>query len=552
MFARTYVNALMAALFLTALIAIPDMMIYVGIYTLGLGIPVMFAATALVYLICLLPMAICWNSANLRVASSVISVCLVAAVALIPFYNSKGEATTIAATVAQHDHIETMAGRPRSIEIAANDCQRECRHLLLSRQVDWIRIRTAIARSGGRTKFESTMYRMDTSACVSEGGDGDKAGCVVIVADGQQPAELFVGIEAHKFDNTATSGWTPQQLTRVLTIVQHNENAEVELYRRSESTIAVISPPLAILPAIKDWHSNGFEFGRMLQVFNEVSLQHGLEAIGFSFEGFKASAPGQHKRKDDKKPSPALAAAVSSVLKLDTTQPFNRQQIEIIRQWLDQMSSYVRHHRDVSFSEAEKSILRDIIDSRGIEDNIWVSHLLSLNKPLAREMIPVILTALETPGAPSFVASSATAAFRVMDTVDLAPFADRIIAIWETKSSERNRILLGDIGRLGRNPVPILGPVRDGKFVKSSILAMYCASDLQWSPQILSVMRDYMPTMRDSDRNIRDDQRALERVMDKHGGQIALKAFYAQRFPDRLKLLESRKQHKRKMSPNCQ
>ena len=140
---RMYLIVLAALAALTVLMAGRDVALIVALGTMGIAFPFVFAATGLIYGLCVAPSVVLWPAGGrVRGAGIVATIVLVVFTALAPYYLGQYAADAAAAALRASDHLPTEPVGASTLEIrrAAESydgtytdqrgCGTECRTLL--------------------------------------------------------------------------------------------------------------------------------------------------------------------------------------------------------------------------------------------------------------------------------------------------------------------------------------------------------------------------------------------------------------------------------------
>ena len=203
---RIYLIVLAALAALTILMAGQDVGLIVLFGTMGIGFPLVFAATGLIYGLCAAPLVVFWPAGGrARGAGVAATVVLIGFAALAPHYLGQYAATAAAAVLRASDHMPREQVGASTLEIRRpaesydatfadrRPCGIECRTLLSTGQVRWVRV-VEVKQYTAQTVISSTFHRaLHGKDCAAPGGDlNDSAVCVVDVADPGDPANLVI------------------------------------------------------------------------------------------------------------------------------------------------------------------------------------------------------------------------------------------------------------------------------------------------------------------------------------------------------------------------
>jgi hypothetical protein len=569
---RIYFIMFVSLAVISAIVSIKNVAVAVVMLSFGLALPLLFAQSALIYLLCLLPAFASWPSRGTRFLGLGVSLALCLLVAVFPGILSRHEAKAIAEAASTSDRKVDGPVQARSMEIlrpavfdpnngaspfSSEPCPPECRYLLVSGQMDWIRINMTVTHWNGRGKNKteqqaSTFVAASGSECDPEHKDapGDRR-CVLIGADNNAVAALRTVITQSVLKPGAGTLLTEQRAMRRISLTGLREGRQAVLHQSTESVIARTTMPFLVAPDFRyGMESEGFEIMRSVRRYNEISLRGALEDAGYDFTNVEQVVDQPRSYNDNRPPSDNLTLEVVSILDLPGTQPFNQHQMDSINRWVTQARGFASKRSPVPLTPVARTILERLITDRRVQFVSFIDQALARNPDFLAEIIPVILTELETVGMPRDVLKSAARVLADLDTATLAPYAARIIAIRRNKFPSGYDPLSRTAGKLGLNPVPLLALSLDDKdYVQK--LSAFCHADKAWSQDILAATFAYLEGIDPRDRALRDKLDGIESALMRHGGWERLAPIYASRFPGRLDRMEARERRLRRYPDRC-
>jgi len=507
---RAYFTLIAVLIALTALMAVQDVAILVILFTFGLGMPLIFAGTALILAVCGLPLAWSWSgTASERALGAALTALAAAFVTVGPGHLAAQHVETERARLAEHDHAPATPVTAASVEIRrpANNydhtfadqqtCGFECRALLLKGEVQWVRI---VMRDGGRNaKGESTtryVVKRGSACAVPGGGTGGSSTCVVMAPDTSEPAELVVTFhkpERIEAKNRALDLVRWRDIRRVTAVLQRNGSSE-EILKRTGMRVDIPSTPAIIGPRTSGMSSRGIDFLRREIRSQHLTLTQTLAALGYQLDQGGAAIEQAKPRKRDWRDGidEDMTRDLMAVLALPQTQPFDPEQAKPVSTWLT-------HARQINEWTPELiEMLRRILHDRRIRRPTSFDQVFERQRPVTEALMPDVLTLLESQGIGQDYTPERQAAytFHRLDPALLSPHAPRIVPLIRRDTALRG-ILTPAAGRLGIDPTPFLLPFKDdldprGRSPHAQGLARVrgaCLSEARWWPHLIPALR---------------------------------------------------------------
>lgn len=503
---RAYTTFMVITGVFALLFAVPGVAILLVYVTLGLALPLMFVQTLFVYGACFYPLVAGFGGS--RMVGGAITMGAIAALAFLPGILGQGQAQRIAAEVMADDLRPSEPVAFRSLEIrrkpsdyadlfADNEaCGLECRSLLLTGKVDWVRVVMLTgrpARRGAGQPSTSTFYRSGTlleCAVPMSGKAPASSSCVLMSADTGGPADLVIEFsQAYRSDikaATKTSFMRFKTMRRVEARVLRAGRRET-VYRQSETESAVAFTPSVIAPEINSLRSSGFEFQKSKQRINQISLTRALEAVGTGVKSVPGADP-KSKRPDSWKDgiTPAMTRDILSVLDLPGSEPFNQQQGQVISSWM-------MHARAIDDWTPELlGVLRRIVGDPRVRNASFFGQIFARNVEVTKALMPDVLARMEAEefGSDNTPARQAAYAFVRIDPHLLARHRDRIIAL-ARKPGRTGDIVMKAVGRLGVDPLHYLLPFEAdfNAFKNYPRVSGACYAENKWAAGLIPALR---------------------------------------------------------------
>lgn len=491
---------------LSVLLAASNVATLVIWVTFGLGFPLLLVQSVFAYGLCLFPL-IAWRN-NAPTLGAVVSVCAIAALAFLPSQFAKGYANQIVEEVTADDFRPERPVSFRSLEIrrepdnydnlfADNEpCGLECRSLLLTGKVDWVRVvmRTGKrARRGVPEETRSTFYRPGTVFdCAAPGASSEARhqGCVLMSADPGSLADLVVSFEEGRskdLKSTAESAFHRfTKWRRVEASVRQNGRLS-PVYRQTDAEMNLAFMPSVIAPEFRGINSSGFSIQKSKTRLRPITLDAALKAVGSDVANVPGADPKENKPTSWKDGiTPALTRDALSVLDLPGVEPFNAEQEKVISKWL----MHARATKD--WSPEIMGILRRIVRDPRVRNASFFGQIFERNVEVTRALLPDVLDRMEAEefGSDNTAARQAAYSFVRIDPQLLAPYRDRIIAL-ARKGGRTGDIAMQAVGRLGVDPLPHLLPFEAdfNAFRNFPRVSGACYAEMKWAPRLIAELR---------------------------------------------------------------
>lgn len=519
---KLYRRILIGSLVLTLIMAVKDIALAVLMMTLGLALPLVFAATVLVYTVCAYPAVALWNEGpSARAGGLLGSVAMIALVALTPSLLGQWQASRIARAWQTHDVKPSAPAAARTIEIrrpiesydktfSGNEaCGSECRRVLSSGRIEWIRVVMGTAQRRDSENRTTLHVARRGSACEVPGGSAmsPEQVCIIQVADSQEAADLVIDFQAGPASfKPSQTGFVELRAPR--TVVART-GTDIIL-RQTEVRVARPYRPLIVGPRIQGMSSSGAEIQKRLETYNQITLAGIIEKLGLplgdeSTPGVRPVTPRDWRQPLDD----TMTRELLAVLDLPTPGRFGTDQMRVVSQW-------VMHARSVKEWTPELiGTLRRMLHDQRIEGGTFFDQIFERNPAVTTALMPDVLQVLEQRNTELHtMARSAAWAFVRIDPAFYQPHTDEILRLI-SKGGRSAEPLTGVVGRLGIDPTPYLLPLGGGpnrNDMRARIRGS-CMADKQWAPILIPALRDELPALSGARGGMRDQRQALLRAL---------------------------------------
>ena len=331
------------------LLAIPNIAAVLMMATLGLGLPLLGAGAVFLYGLAALGGARLFGRTGRRSLRLLGGGLAVLAVAVAPGAMSQWQARVLEQKLRAADVARMLQPLAKTVELRepfisvlpsapfeTEPCGRECRALLMSGEVEWVRI----IRQATQADLESaTRFRMAAGAAcpAAEAGQGAEARCVLVAPDNRARAELivdatFLGRAAFADDRSSAPLAPNVRYGRRLTATM--QGAHDPVFARTEASADVVTIPFLVWPSSRGMSSGGYEIWRVRQTIAPLSLAQMFGALGYarSMELAKTLSQGSANIHDP--PAPEVVNRAVSALDLPANVAFNRTHLEFVNRWI--------------------------------------------------------------------------------------------------------------------------------------------------------------------------------------------------------------------------
>jgi hypothetical protein len=533
-FMRLYGVLVVVLVALTALMAQSDIATIVLFMTSGLGVPLVFGATGLFYALCAFPAPLLWRTgARGRVTGIVLAAAFVAGAAFGPGYFGRMQAERQAQVVRRADFIQAASSAGSSLEIhrparsydgtftSEEACAEECRAVLLSGAVQWVRI-IMIDDVGSRKEETSTFYRaLRGGDCAVPGAaPSDTAICVVMTADTHEKAEMTIEFEKTNLDSEKIETAPLAVFKSTRSVLAHRMQGEEtsEVLHQTEVMFETPYAPTIWGPQFEGLHSHSVGLIRTAQRINPITLRGVLTQLGYSNAPAAGAAPLASTPKNWRESiNDGMTREMLAVLDLPQTEPFNQQQMKPIFDWI----MYARAVRE--WTPDLIALLRRFVRDRRVRAPTFFDQIFERVPIVTTSLLPDVLDMIETDGIGRDYTPARQAAytFQQLDPEILKPEATRILALLD-RGRDVKAILLPAIGRLGVDPLPYLTPFNaditdPSPYSPSAHVIGACRADKQWAAELIDPLREALHTTTSTTRAEREHRKMILKTLENSG-----------------------------------
>jgi hypothetical protein len=506
-----YVVAMAVVGAVAMLMSVDGIAIVVLFLTLGLGIPLIFAATLLPYMACFLPVVLALPRKGTALAALPLSIALAAAWWTLPNWQSMRQAEATAAALTAQDIVPPSPVAARGFELRRKrsfqygmgsqvlpeePCSAFCRSLLIGGEADWVRIvMTDADKDKGSTFYgtgNATLYVAASGAGCASPGDPvhEDARCVVFAPDHGEPAGLVAEItESTGIKRLKLGVGTLFRPTgeRVVTMQQRRDGGPVEVLRHTELQLGVIMKGSVLGPRFFGMGSGGLEFVRTSRQFNKADFFALLRSAGYKLADIPEAKPADGQTPSWRDPPGAdLSRQVASLLDMPGEAPFNAEQSRAVGDWIMHARSYKE------WPPERIDLLRRIVRDERVTYAAFFDQVFSRNPKLSAALMPDVLGRIEVMGEernldPGY---EGALAMQYIDPAILTPHASRILPL-VTRPGRVGEVMINAVGRVGVDPAPYLQPMRkeeDGRVIGSKAHAA-CLAEAKWGPSLVPMLR---------------------------------------------------------------
>ncbi|MCO5088951.1 MAG: hypothetical protein M9883_19055, partial [Methylobacteriaceae bacterium] len=269
------------------LLAIPNIAAVLMMATLGLGIPVLGAGAAFIYLAAALAGARALSRHGGRAPALVGGGLAVLVVAIAPGWLSRWQADDLETRLRASDVTRAIQPLPKTIELRepfasvmpaapfeTEPCGRECRALLMSGEVEWVRI---VRQATQADLVSATRFRAATGAAcpAAETGHGAGGRCVLVAPDDGARAALVVDatfLERSALADFQSSAPLAPEIRFGRRLTAMAQGVPEPIFVRTEAAANVVSIPFGLWPASHGMSSGGYEIWRVGRTIAPLSL----------------------------------------------------------------------------------------------------------------------------------------------------------------------------------------------------------------------------------------------------------------------------------------
>lgn len=501
---RTYWKILLALVVLALVMSVQGIGLIVVLFTFGLGFPLVYAATGALALLCLYPFVRDRNTHPAR--GAMLSALLAAGVFAGPALLGEHQAGELALQAARDDIAAAgSAGPVRSLEIrrspsdhgrlfdGTDACGNECRALLRSGRVDWVRVVMLDMRGKPQDARPVRLRLGRGQACAVPGMPGEAAEtCILQAPDDGVPADLVLAFESG--GRKLVEGLEDSRFAsarRVWRATASRPGGGAPVMRRTAVDIRRPVLPAVLGPEFNGMNSEGIRLMRKTVRHGEVTLSAALEELGLDVDPAAVDAERTAAIRPPAGPATAgQTRAMLAVLDLPQKEPFSRDQARPVADWIMQ----VRQTRDWTPEQTE--LFRRVLRDGRIQSPTFADQVFVRNATLARQLMPDLLAVLEAEDGKAVYTQARSIAYRLpgVDPAVLAPHAARLASLARRNDRTGHAVMLS-AGRLGIDPRPLLLPLAGDPETAIVRLRAACLAQDRWGGVLVPPLRDALETV---------------------------------------------------------
>jgi hypothetical protein len=542
---RTPVLLILIGIFLVTN-AVPEIMLYVVLFTFGLGFPLLFVNTVLLYLLAALPTIVFLDQKPRRWGAVMMAACLIPLVAFgIPktteiFAETKMQALLATDVSGRFDEV------PKSIELVgyggfwnskpddvkSAPCDALCQRLLLSRQVDLVRVtRSASQNPARRRQFDYVIEHRDTcpnafgqgEALLPETKDAVASGtCFVAKPVGAAPVGARVVIQKNGtaqpknlLDDIKAAEGAVRETQRLELLAPDGAGWSLRL-RQTQVKYTRWSAPLHIVFA----KCYGLCIGKPVFGRTERTL-NAFDPTELTLKTFGVGEPAVERK---------LSPAGRVVAMLDHSgEELTQNQKDMIRDWA--MSAPCSAKGCPPITNEDEAIAVRLVKDRRVTDFTFIGNVIGRNRHLVSDNMDLFLGEMEARGANSQFSNTIGAVLARLDIAHIRPQRDRMLALIEANEWKWSRGMGIMAGRLGVDTVPLIAE-RLGPKVSSETAALAaCLADDDIGKRLVPHLLDYLRAMPVTDGFPKQAPRTAVKALARFGHFDEAKELYLARFP---------------------
>lgn len=374
---QSYVLIIMISAVGSALVALPNVGIFLAFVTFGFGLIFSFLPSLTYYLVAMIPGVALGARTGNRLLGTVVCLVFMVLAAIAPVapdflrqkeYESDLVQAKIATKLQQIPRtIEII--RPERFELAAGaksypevTCMAICRHLIESDQIDWMRF--LIEKSDG--EYETIFFHAgkNEAECKVPGESSTKLPCVLVKQDNKIEADLQIGVKYVTGEgesiftgrtNDRFNGWL-----RFSAISNMAKEREI-VYSNVQQSYHIPNLPFALTVKFgpTTWESGGFDVWKSSRKLNQLDYNDMLTDLGYVIPSdLQAKSKNKPKTYRDQ-PNQDQTRALLSLLDLPTSTKFTAPQMKIVADWV----FHARRYQDWN-AERVELVKRIYLDPR--------------------------------------------------------------------------------------------------------------------------------------------------------------------------------------------
>ncbi|CAN2532342.1 hypothetical+protein [Methylocapsa aurea] len=497
---------------LAALMTVRDVAVIVAFLTLGLGFPIILAATAFVYGVCALP-AVAGRRFGSGWEGVALSAGIMATVAIVPGYDAQRRAEEASIPFKRFDFAPPELIGVTSLEIRrraadydrtfmdTDACGYECRALLTYGRVEWVRVVMIDGAAAG------SFYRLERgkSCAAPDGATSETATCVLPARDSGETPELTIQFDTLSLlphDEPSPLRLVVPRTTKTVTAHWREGGEATEILHQTEVGVDVAVVPAIWGPIIDGMHSEGLDIMRRRIVIDRISFNGTLARLGLSLERPPGVASVETKPTSGQSINDLMTREALAVLNLPQTETFDPQQAKPIHDWLEHATNMKE------WTPPSIDVLRRIAHDRRIRSPMSFDRIFEHNPVVTAALMPDMLQMIATDGiGPDHTAARRAAyTFPRLAPALLEPYADQIVALLDRGRAVQD-ILLPAVGRLGVDPTPYLLPFGadlDPRAIdRLARIKGACYADKRWASKLVGLLKEALSSNPHNERRRR-------------------------------------------------
>jgi hypothetical protein len=540
------VFAILFVFFIVSVTA-PVLILYVLIFTFGLGFPLLFLNTVFLYVVAALPLFSMLRKVPFpRPAVVLAAASLIPAVAFIPPLLTMVLAPWQMQQYRKDDLRAALAEAPKAVEIAGAQryyggpnstlrnapCETLCQSLLLSRSFDFVRVtrspavgpipsaqldyrieqrpNCSSAFSDDTTVLPQTKDAVAAGVCfVAQASDGAPVNTrIVLRHESKLPPQNLLGdlragagavseIRSFEIQTSGAAGWTPK--VRQTQIKYLYLQFPTMMFFARCGGLCIGDPVFVRTEGVL----NSFDFDRAV-----------LDALQVK------QAPAQNVD--------WLARVVAVLDRSDEV--FNEDQRWIINDWAKQRMACNGNSCSAA-SEREREVLLRLVTDRRVTDFVFVGQVIARNPSLVVGHLDLFLDEMEGRGISSPFSSQIGAVLASLDSGQLLYRRERILGLIEASDWNWSRGIGVISGRLGVDTARLIARhLSDPASEETAILAA-CTADEAVGRQLVPGLLAYLNTLPISNDIPREAPRYAVKALARFGNFEQAKEIFLARYP---------------------
>ena len=546
---QVFLAILIGFCLLTSLI--PEVYIFLLLFSLGMAYPLIYANTLLLYVLAALPALLrYWRNPGDRrkiviaaLLVPLVGIVLPQAVRLIATYNMQG--------LHVGDVERVLPSPPQQIELFGEPsfatsgntpvdrapCDELCQSLLLSRKVDLVRVTRELAIGTARPQRLDYVLEqhgscpstfVDGQPILQQSKDAISTGtCFVAKQAGDDPLPLRIARRSQKFDEPRNLA---RDLMTVFTGVKRVTVMEVSTAassgwslatRNTEVTFSYWATPLFVMLAPCHGFCAGAPvFGRVDHTLNAFDpVAYAFKVIGLRQATLPASL-GPVER-------------VNAVLDRGNAALTDNQN-DLVREWaMHAMRAPCQFRRNgcPPLDAADRATLIRLLKDRRVQDYRFIANVLDRNHDVAADNLDMLLDEMTARGANSTYTVSIGAIVARLDIDLLHLRRDRFLPLIRENDWKRSRSLAMSAGRLGVDTTDLIAERLKKPSSAKSAGEAACMADEAIGRALVPALLDYLRSRPVSNDFPQDASQIVVVALARSGHYEEAKEIYLARFP---------------------